>query len=90
MITVHLPPDLVAEFKTQDVLTVQASTCAELLRALDVDHPGMAAWLAEANGRFRQHLSVFVSGRRLPPQSHLAAPIPDHSDVWILRAISGG
>jgi predicted phage tail protein len=90
MITVHLPVDLADEFQANPVVTIAAGNCAEMLRALDFQYPGIASWLAESDGRFREHLSVFVSGRRLTTRAHVSVPLVDGSEVWILRAISGG
>jgi molybdopterin synthase sulfur carrier subunit len=90
MITVHLPVNLADEFHADSVVTVEARTCAEVLQSLNRQYPGMASWLAEPDGRFREHLSVFVSGRRLTPRAHVSMPLADDSEIWILRAISGG
>lgn len=90
MITVHLPGNLADEFRADPVVTIPAQTCAEVLQSLNRQYPGMASWLAEPDGRFREHLSIFVSGRRLAPRAHVSAPLADGSEVWILRAISGG
>lgn len=90
MITVHLPVDLAAEFRAESVVTVEARTCTEMLESLNRQYPGMTSWLAESDGRFREHLSVFVSGRRLPPRAHVSVPLADGAELWILRAISGG
>ncbi|MCY0902861.1 MAG: MoaD/ThiS family protein [Firmicutes bacterium] len=90
MITVHLPAGLADEFRADPVLTMTARTCAEMLQSLDSRYPGIASWLAEPDGRFRQHLSVFVSGRRLASQAATSTPVDDGSEVWVLRAISGG
>lgn len=90
MITVHLPVDLADEFQANPVVTLAAGTCAEMLQSLNLQYPGMASWLAESDGRFREHLSVFISGRRLAPRAHVSVPLADGSEVWILRAISGG
>ncbi len=90
MITVHLPVHLSGQFHADPVLTVAGTTCAELLQSLDDRYPGMAMWLAEPDGCFRQNLSVFVSGRRLASRTDTSEPLIDGSEVWILHAISGG
>jgi len=90
MITVHLPVSLAEEFQAEQVLTVASRTCAEVLQSLNARYPGMASWLAEPDGCFREHLSVFVSGRRLAPRAQTSVPLDDGCEIWILRAISGG
>jgi len=90
MITVHLPGNLAEEFQADVVVTVTGQTFAEVLQSLNGKYPGMASWLAEPDGRFREHLSVFVSGRRLAPRTDASMSLADGSEVWILQAISGG
>lgn len=90
MITVHLPPDLAGQFGAPPVLRSGAGTGRELLQELDRQYPGLSSWLAEADGRFRQHLSVFVEGRRLESRAAVSTEMPEGAEIWILRAISGG
>lgn len=90
MITVHLPVSLASEFQSSPVVMVEANTCSEILDALDRKYPGMASWIAEVDGCFRQNLSVFIDGRRLPPRAHASVLVKDGTEMWILQAISGG
>lgn len=90
MITVHLPVDVADEFHADHTMTLDARTCAEWLESLNAMYPGMRSWLVEADGRFREHLSVFISGRRLPPRAHASEPLASGAEVWVIRAISGG
>ncbi len=90
MITVHLPIDLAGQFKMEAVLNTDAGDLRDLVAHLDRMRPGMAGWLVEPDGRFRQHLSIFVSGRRLETRSPASGRLDDGADVWILRAVSGG
>ena len=90
MITIHLPAILATEFRMDTAQRVEAQTCEEAFASLDLRHPGMSSWIMEPDGRFREHLSVFVSGRRLAPRTHASVSVKDGSEVWILHAISGG
>jgi hypothetical protein len=90
MITVHLPPDLAVEFDIAPTLRLRAGSLEEMVDRLDQEAPGIRSWLSESDGRFRQHLSIFVDGRRLAPRSPATQPLSDNIEVWILRAISGG
>jgi hypothetical protein len=90
MITVHLPVQLTAEFAANPVLLVEARTGSEMIDGLNRQYPGMASWLIESDGCFREHLSVFVAGRRLKPRANASIPLTDGSEIWILHAISGG
>ncbi|KPV42884.1 MoaD/ThiS family protein [Alicyclobacillus ferrooxydans] len=90
MITIHLSVILTEEFRADSVMMLEAATCSDALQGLNQKYPGMASRLVEADGRFRENLSVFISGRRLPPRAHASVELTDGSDVWILHAISGG
>ncbi|NMP23357.1 MoaD/ThiS family protein [Sulfobacillus harzensis] len=90
MVTVHLPDDLASEFGAKPTLSLSVHNLGELFAALESRHPGMATWLSEADGQIRPNLSIFVAGSRLPNGAGPESPIPHGSEVWILRAISGG
>lgn len=90
MMTVHLPPDLAEEFGAPLTVRIPTENLATLVSALNRQYPGMAGWLAEADGRFREHLSIFVDGRRIKPGEDPLTLLSPSSEVWILRAISGG
>jgi len=90
MITVHLPPDLAEEFSAAPVLELSAGSLAEMVDALDARHAGIRHWLTEADGRFREHLSVFVGGVRWTDVSDWRGRLADGDVVWVLRAVSGG
>ncbi len=90
MITVHLPGSVTDAFHADPVISLAAHTLSDVLQRLDQTWPGMASWLVEPDDCFRENLSVFISGRRLPPRAHVSTPVGDAAEVWILRAISGG
>lgn len=90
MITVHLPPDLAKEFVAPLTVRMPAENLAILVQSLNGQYPGLATWLLQADGRFREHLGVFVNGRRIKPGEDPLTPLSTSAEVWILRAISGG
>lgn len=90
MITVHVPDDLARQFHMAPVARVTASDLGALVQSLDRLRPGVASWLTDDGGRFREHLSVFVGGRRLPKHAPLSTLIPADAEVYVLRAVSGG
>ena len=65
---------------------VGGATVADVLRALEQDHPALAGWVLDERGRFRRHINVFVNGERAAEEA--AVGPEDRLDV--LPAISGG
>jgi molybdopterin converting factor small subunit len=61
-------------------------TVAELLRALEREHPAVAGWVLDERGLIRPHINVFVNGER--GREATAVGTEDH--VEVLPAISGG
>ena len=90
MIRLHLPRDLAERFDVTDTFDLTAGGMEEAVRALEAQHPGLAHWLTEADGSFRQHLAVFVDGVRLQGAEAGHAPLKSGAEVWVLRAVSGG
>ncbi len=67
-------------------LSVEGSTVAELLEALEKAHEALEGWILDERGVLRRHINVFVNGERVKQD---AAVGPDDR-VEILPAISGG
>jgi molybdopterin synthase sulfur carrier subunit len=65
---------------------LQGSTVAELLRALEREHPGVAGWILDERGRIRRHINVFVNGERGVEDT----PVSEEDKIDVLPAISGG
>lgn len=67
-------------------LELDGATVAEVLRALEREHPGMAGWILDERGRIREHVNVFVNkdyGRE-------ETPVAATDRLHVLPAISGG
>ncbi len=66
--------------------TLDGATVAELLRALEREHPATDGWILDERGVVRRHINVFVNGELGTGDSEVGAD--DRVDV--LPAISGG
>lgn len=67
-------------------LRLQGATVAEVLRALEREHPDVEGWILDERGRIREHVNVFVNrdyGRE-------ETPVADGDRLHVLPAISGG
>ena len=66
--------------------SIGGATVAELLRALEAEHPALEGWILDERGLLRRHINVFVNGERVEE----AAAVRDGDRVDVLPAISGG
>ena len=64
----------------------EGATIAELLRALEREHPGLHGWILDERGRIRRHINVFVNGEQGTEDTAIGAD----DRVEVIPAISGG
>jgi sulfur-carrier protein len=67
-------------------LELDGATVADLLRALEHEHPDIRGWILDERGDIREHINVFVNkeyGRE-------TTPLSPSDKVHIIPAISGG
>jgi molybdopterin synthase sulfur carrier subunit len=67
-------------------LELEGATVAEVLQALEREHPGVRGWILDERGRIREHVNVFVN--RDYGQEDTAVGAQDRLSV--IPAISGG
>jgi molybdopterin converting factor small subunit len=67
-------------------LELEGGTVGEVLRALEQEHPDVAGWILDEQGRIREHINVFVN-REYGREETALGP---HDRVHVLPAISGG
>jgi molybdopterin synthase sulfur carrier subunit len=67
-------------------LELEGATVAEVLRALEREHPDVKGWILDERGAIREHINVFVNKEYGREETALG---PDDR-VHILPAISGG
>ena len=89
MATIHLPRSLVTLFTDPPPrhLQLPSTSLAGMVDDLDQRWPGMRDRLVEAGPRLREHINVFVDGRR---QRDLATGLTASSVVHIIPAVAGG
>ena len=67
-------------------LELDGATVAEVLRALELEHPDVRGWILDERGSIREHINVFVNkdyGRE-------DTPVGAQDRLHVLPAISGG
>jgi sulfur-carrier protein len=65
---------------------LEGGTVVELLRALEVRHPGVSGWILDERGAIRRHINVFVNGERGGEET----AVRSGDRVEVLPAITGG
>lgn len=67
-------------------LKLEGATVADVLKALEREHPGTKGWILDEHGAIREHINVFVN-KEYGREDTSVAP----SDrLHVLPAISGG
>jgi molybdopterin synthase sulfur carrier subunit len=67
-------------------LELEGATVAEVLKALEREHPDVRGWILDERGLIREHVNVFVNkdcGRE-------DTAVGDRDRLHVLPAISGG
>jgi molybdopterin synthase sulfur carrier subunit len=86
-VLVRLPPLIATLYPNVDrLVALKAATVSEVIDGLDDRWPGMRDCFCDSSPAIRQHINVFVEGRRVG----LDAVLAPGTDVYILTAISGG
>jgi molybdopterin synthase sulfur carrier subunit len=67
-------------------LTLEGATVAEVLRALEREHPATKGWILDERGAIREHVNVFVNRNYGREETAVGA----EDRLHVIPAISGG
>ena len=67
-------------------LELEGATVADVLKALEREHPGTRGWILDERGAIREHINVFVNREYGRAETSVAPGDRLH----VLPAISGG
>lgn len=67
-------------------LRLEGATVADVLRALEHEHPATRGWILDERGAIREHVNVFVN-RDYGREDTAVGP---EDELHVLPAISGG
>ena len=84
---VVLPSQLYSYTGGKREVSARGATLAEVLADLDRQFPGLRFRVIDEQGRVRQHIVIFVGGKR---QDELSTPLAPDVEVQIVGALSGG
>lgn len=84
---VHIPSALRSYTAQQSEVSVEGSTLAEMLAALDRRFPGIRFRIITEQDSIRPHIRIFVNDVQF---QNLSAPLRKTDTVYIVCALSGG
>ena len=67
-----------------------ATTLAEVIAAVETDHPGIRARVLDDDGKLRRFVNVYVGDEDVRFATGLTTPTPDGTSVSITPAVAGG
>ncbi len=84
-------PEVLRKFTAgSDQVSVEASTVAEMIEALEKNHPGIKERICDDKGQIKRFINIFVNEEDIRFQENLQTPLAAGADVSILPAIAGG
>jgi molybdopterin converting factor small subunit len=90
MPNVRIPTQLRTLTGGSSEVTVDGSSVAEVLKALDAAHPGFADRLFDESGVLRRFVNVFVADEDIRFQQGVDTPVGSGQTVSIVPAVAGG
>jgi molybdopterin converting factor small subunit len=89
-VTVRIPTQLRSLTGGASEASVEGATVAEVLKALDVAHPGFGERIFDDGGGLRRFVNVFVADEDIRFLQNLDTPIAAGQVVSIVPAVAGG
>ena len=90
MVTVRIPTQLRNLSGNAAEVKVDGATVADVLKALDGQHPGFGERLFDEQGSLRRFVNVFVADEDIRFLQGLDTAVESGSVVSILPAVAGG
>ena len=89
-ITVLIPTPLRRFTGGAGKVDLQGGTVAEILDALEVQHPGIGERLRDDSGQIRRFVNVFVNGNNVRDGDGIETSLAPGDEVGIIPAMAGG
>jgi len=89
-VKVRIPTQLRPLAGGNSELALEGATVAEVLKALEVAHPGFQDRLFDDGGKLRRFVNVFVADEDIRFQDGLETPVAEGATVSIVPAVAGG
>ena len=89
-VTVRIPTQLRTLTGGAGEVEIEGASIGEVLKALDVAHPGFADRLFDEAGNLRRFVNVFLADEDVRFLEGLATPVGDGQTLSIVPAVAGG
>ena len=89
-IEVRIPPVLRKHTGGSNAVKVEGGTIAEILDALEHDHPGFKSEITDSSGQLHRFIHLYRNGEDVRFLQQLDTTVGDGDVVAILPAVAGG
>ena len=89
-VSVRIPTQLRSLSGGAGEVTLEGATVADVLTALDGEHPGFAERLYDETGALRRFVNVFLAEEDIRFLDGLDTPVIDGQTLSIVPAVAGG
>ena len=69
---------------------VDGATVGEALDAVFASRPILRGYVLDDQGALRQHVVIFINGRRMNDRQRLTDPVRPGDEIFVFQALSGG
>ena len=71
-------------------LDVHGETVRDVLEEVFSRNPKLRGYLLDDQHRLRQHVVIFIDDQVIQDRCHLKDPVTEHSEIYVMQALSGG
>lgn len=71
-------------------IEVAGTTVREALDAAFDAYPRLRGYVLEDDGSARKHITIWVDNEPVTDRATLRDPVPEHGEVYVMQALSGG
>ena len=89
-VSVRIPTQLRSLSGGAGEVTLEGATVADVLTAIDGEHPGFAERLYDETGALRRFVNVFLAEEDIRFLDGLDTPVTDGQTLSIVPAVAGG
>jgi len=89
-VSIRIPTTLRTLTAGASEVSVEGTTVAEVIGALEAAHPGFAERILDDDGGLRRFINVFVADDDVRFMDGVNTPEPDGGTVAIIPAVAGG